>query len=131
MLFKKLISNTVILSPPDKLDEECNKSNKQNYKISQDNVILSPSYSPVLPHSLRVLARFIGEVTFGTQRQRYEFIDRSSTEMDISYVIYHENQNAIILPTQVSSNQHFFLPFPLVQNLFNVRTDTYIFQSSN
>ena len=35
----------------------------------------------------------MGQVTFNTQKQLYEFVDSPGTEIDLSYVIYHENHN--------------------------------------
>ena len=50
-------------------------------------------YSPLLSNFWRVPTTIIGEVTFNTQRQRYEFIDRHGAEIDLSYVICYENHN--------------------------------------
>ena len=52
--------------------------------------ILPPS--PVLPHFLRVPSRFVGEVTFIDQRQRFDLLI-SQVLMEMPFVIYCEHYN--------------------------------------
>ena len=74
--------------PKDKPDEENRIKQEQVYDIPQDRVIHFPQYLLVLPHFSRVPTRTVGELTFNTQRQRHEFVDRQGTEIDIYYVYY-------------------------------------------
>ena len=62
------------------------------YEITQDRGINSSLYLPVSPHFPGIPTRIVGEVTFNTKRQRYELVDRQGTEINQSYVRYHENQ---------------------------------------
>ena len=49
--------------------------------------------SPVLPHFPRLPTRIVEQVTFNTQRQRYEFVDSLDNAIDLSFVLYHANHN--------------------------------------
>ena len=49
--------------------------------------------SPVLSYFLRVPSKFVSEVTFINQRQRFEFVDKSGVEIDMPFVIYCEHYN--------------------------------------
>ena len=84
--------------PRDKADEKNRVIQEQVFDMPQDGVIHSPSYSPILPH---FSTRTVLEVTFGTQRQWYEFVDRQGTKTDLSYIIYHEN-NKCYFWTEIS-----------------------------
>ena len=91
-----------------------------------------PPYSPVWTRFSRVPARIVAEVTFNTPRQRYEFVDRKGTDIDLSYVIYHNNDNKCCFFTgtsELKSASPSTFPFPLIINLGYVKTDVYIFQS--
>ena len=80
-------------------------------KFHKIRVICSPSYSPVLPLFPRVPTRIVGQMTFNTQTQRYEFVDSAGTKIDLSYVIYHGNHNKCsIILTVVNWSHH---PSPL------------------
>ena len=72
-------------------------------------------HSPVLPHFLRVPSRFVGEVTFIDQRQRFEFVDKLGVEMDMPFVIYCEHYNDYFYFKDTSKLQ----PAPL-QNLIHL-----------
>ena len=50
-------------------------------------------HSPVLPQFLRVPSRFVGGVTFINKRQRFEFVNKSGVQMDMTFVIYCEHYN--------------------------------------
>ena len=47
----------------------------------------------MLVHFPTVPYGFVGEVTINTQRQGYEFVDKSCAELDLSFVIYDDNHN--------------------------------------
>ena len=55
----------------------------------------------------------MGQVTFSTQNQQYGFVDKPSTEIDLSYVIYHENHDQCYYITYFSELKSApFLTFP-------------------
>ena len=62
-----------------------------NVQKTRVRTIHSPSYLSVLPHFQRLPARCVGEITFNTQNQRYEFTDKSNAKIDLSFVMYHDN----------------------------------------
>ena len=66
---------------------------KNKFVKYDETVSYSPSYSPALPHFLRVPTRIVGEVPFNSQRQNYEFVDRHGAEINVSYVTYCEHHN--------------------------------------
>ena len=45
------------------------------------------SYSSVMPHLQRVSSRFVGKVTFSSQRQKFEFVAMSNVKMDFSFLV--------------------------------------------
>ena len=67
----------------------------------------------MLPHFSKVPTRFVCEVTFNTERQSYEFMDRPGTELDMSVInIMKTTINGTILWIQVNLNQYLFtFPF--------------------
>ena len=80
---------------------------EQNCKVPRDRIICCPSYSPVLPHYPRVPSRFVGEITFNMQRQRYEFVDKPGMEIDLSmWFIMKIIIFDITFPTVVNWSQH-------------------------
>ena len=76
------------------------------------------SCSPILLHFPRVPSRIVGQVTFNTERQRYESVDSPGTLIDLTYVIYHENHSKCYFFTDMSGLKLApFLLFLLVQNV--------------
>ena len=72
-------------------------------------------HSPALSHFLRVPSRFVDEVTFINQRQRFEFVDKSGAEIDMPFVKYCEHYNEHYYFKDTSK----FQPAPL-QNLVHI-----------
>ena len=90
-------------------NEEMGKNKFMTYhKIELITPLIHQHYS--ISH--KYPTRLVGEVTFNTQGQRGEFVNRHGTETDLPYVINHKNHNVIISLTNVNSAQHFFLPSP-------------------
>ena len=79
--------------PKDNLEEEYGIHQEQVYEVPQDIIIHSPAYSSVLTNFVRVPTMIMGQVIFNMQKQWCEFVDSACTEIDFSYIIYHEKHN--------------------------------------
>ena len=92
--FKNIIRENVLVPyPKDNPGEEIEILQEQLCGGPQDRIIHSSPYSPVLPHFPRVPTRILGQVNLITQRQIYEFVNSPDNDIDLSYLIYHENPN--------------------------------------
>ena len=103
------------LYPSHELEEECNHRKEWDQEVPWDQIINLPSYSPVLPHFLIVSTVLVSAVTFNTQRKRCEFMDGPGTEMVLSFLTNHENNNKC----------HCFM------DMSECKTDIYIFCHEN
>ena len=70
--------------------------------MPEDRIICLPECSPILPHFPRLPTRVVGQVTFNTLRQRYEFVDSPGTANDLTQILYHENHNKCYFFTDIS-----------------------------
>ena len=71
-------------------------------KYHGDKVFCSSLYSLILLHFQKVPTRIVRQVTFNTQRQRYEFVDSPGTAIYLTYVICHENHHKCHLITNTN-----------------------------
>ena len=58
----------------------------------------------------------MGQVIFNTGRQIYEFVDSPGAEIDLSYLIYHENNNKCYFfadTSELMSAPLSYLPFTM------------------
>ena len=69
--------------PKDNVKVEIEVHPEQVYVVPQDRIIHSPPFSLVLLHFPRVPTRIVGQVTFNTQRQRYEFANSLDNTIEI------------------------------------------------
>ena len=119
--FNKLVRENVLLPIKKIIWRRKLKFIKNKYMKFHNIVIHSPSYSPVLQCFLRIPTTIMRQVTFNTERQRYEFVDSPGDVIGLYYVIYHENHNKYFFKlTLVNWGQHPSLLFFLVQNLLYV-----------
>ena len=85
------VKENVLLPTQKIIRKQKSKHTKNRYmNLHKIRVICSPPYSPVLPCYPRVPTRILGQVTFNTYRQWYEFVDSPGTEIDLSYVNHNK-----------------------------------------
>ena len=116
--FSKSARENFCSYPKDNLEKEDEIHQEEMYEVPQDRVICLCYYSPVLPHFLGLPTRIIWQATFCTQKQWYELKDSLGTEIELLYVIYHQNYNKYYFFTDSSELKA--APFPLfllAQNL--------------
>ena len=116
--FQRVTQKNILLLAHKIIQRWKKKLMKRKYIKCHKIELIAQLHVPVLPHFPRVPTGIVEQVTFNMQRQWYGFVDSPGTDIDLSYVIFHENHIKCYLFTVTCFwSQHIFPCSLWMQNL--------------